>query len=128
VTEKDPEYIASFDDLVERCLLRICGPARDHFIDPSEKMPKLMRLTNCASETAIRQSLRRLTKSGRITRETRRFAGRTIRGIVCVPIRARARREELTPEDRRWLRSIGVAVDGEETCAETFSDVSTLQA
>jgi hypothetical protein len=115
MTERDPEYIAFFDSLLERCLCRIAGPSRDHFLDVRAKMPVLLRMTNIENEKAILGSVRRLVKSGRITRASKRFAGRTVTGIICLP-----RREwesetisdelNLTNEDMEFLESCGVSV------------------
>jgi hypothetical protein len=123
LSERDPEFLETFDRLLERCLCRICGPARDHFIDPEAKIQVLLRLTNMADEKLIRASIRRLVRSGRISRETRRFAGRTVAGIVCVPQREWERLRQspasslqLTDLDVAFLRSVGVVVDGEDVC------------
>ena len=87
LSERDPEFLEALDGVVQGSLCRICGPARDHFIDPEAKIQALLRLTNMADEKLIRASIRRLVRSGRISRATRRFAGRTVAGIVCVPQR-----------------------------------------
>jgi len=120
MTERDPEFLAFFDGLVERVLCRICGPARDHFVDPEEKMPKLVRATN-APPKQIRASLRRLIRSGRVMRATRRFSGKTFFGIICLPQREWenqhdpvASRLSLTQADIRFLRGIGVKVDSQD--------------
>ena len=122
MTERDPEFIAAFDGLVERCLCRICGPARDHFIDPETKIQGLLRLTNTPNEKLIQVSIRRLVRSGRVSRATRQFAGRTVTGIVCLPRReweARVRVPSLstfslTISDISFLRATGVVVDPQD--------------
>ena len=120
MTERDPEFLAFFDGLVERCLCRICGPARDHFVDPEEKMPKLVRMTNAEPEQ-IRASIRRLVRSGRAVRATRKFSGKTFSGIICRPRREWENPREpisgtlsLTSADVSFLRGIGVRVDPED--------------
>jgi hypothetical protein len=123
MTYKDAEFVAHFDSLLESCLCRICGPARDHFIDPVIKLPALARMTNQEDQRLIVASIRRLVRSGRVTRATRRLAGRSVAGIVCLP---RAEWERLnhppattlrlTEADVMFLESLGVAVDREDVC------------
>jgi hypothetical protein len=123
MTYKDAEFIAYFDSLVERCLSRICGPARDHFADPIAKLPALMRMTNVKDKELILASIRRLVRSGRVSRASRRFAGRAITGIVCLPRadwerlnRSHATGLQLTDADVGFLQSAGIAVDSEDVC------------
>jgi hypothetical protein len=123
LSERDPEFLEALDGVVQASLCRICGPARDHFIDPEAKTQALLRLTNMADEKLIRASIRRLVRSGRISRTTRRFAGRTVAGIVCVPQREWERLRQspasslrLTDLDVAFLRSVGVVVDREDIC------------
>jgi hypothetical protein len=118
MTEKDPEYLAFLDSLIERCLLRISVPSRDHFLDVREKMPKLQRMTNYQDKAAILASVRRLVRSGRITRATRSFAGHTVHGIICLPHCERKSETiptelNLTPQDVELLHRFGIAVDEE---------------
>lgn len=123
LSERDPEFLEALDGVVQGSLCRICGPARDHFIDPEAKIQALLRLTNMTDEKLIRASIRRLVRSGRISRATRRFAGRTVAGIVCVPQREWERLRQspvstlrLTDLDVAFLRSVGVIVDHEDVC------------
>lgn len=120
MTTRDQEFLELFDGLVLRVLCRICGPARDHFVDPEEKMPKLVRMTNATSEQVM-ASLCRLVGSGRVTPTRRRLEGKFVFGITCLPQREWENPREpvsrglsLTPTDVRFLRDIGVQVDQED--------------
>jgi hypothetical protein len=115
MTERDREYLVFFDALLERCLCRITGPARDHFVNLRAKIPALLRMTNAENEALILGGVRRLVKSGRVTRATRCFAGRTVHGIICLPRRAWKQETasdelDLTNEDTEFLKRCGVAV------------------
>lgn len=99
LSTKSSEFITYFDDLVERVLLRICGPAKGHFVVLDQKIPKIIAVTN-GSPAEVRQSARRLVEAGRITEETRCVGGRVVRGVVCLPIRQRRAKVDWADEDR----------------------------
>jgi hypothetical protein len=114
MNERDREYIVFFDGLLERCLCRIAGPSRDHFIDVRAKMPALLRMTN-GNEAGILGGVRRLVKSGRVTRASKYFAGRTVHGIICLPrheweSEVASDELSLTDEDMEFLKDCGVAL------------------
>lgn len=114
MTERDPEFIAAFDDCVERILHRVCRMGADRFVIVEAKMATLVRFTN-SDPTRILASIRRLVKAGRIQRATRAFGGETFCGLVCEPHHEREKvasdELDLTPEDCDFLRKCGIAVE-----------------
>lgn len=116
----DPEFLAAFDDLVLRVLCRICGPARDHFVNARSKMPKIMTATN-APAAEVKAAIRRLVHSGRVEEAERSFGGQRVRGLVCLSRaawenrgKAATSKLELTEADCSFLEAIGVRVDPED--------------
>lgn len=114
LSTKSPEFLAFIDDTIERILLRMCTPAHEHFIAlNAERIEKITRITN-GTAVEMRRSIRRLADAGRITEETREIGGRTVRGVVCLPLRKRPVIIEWTEADLAFLRSIKVAVEEPE--------------
>jgi hypothetical protein len=121
MSKRDPEYLAAIDSFVENALTRICAPSRDRFVTMEQVIPKIAKHWQDGSDDQIKGAVRRLVRSGRVARETRRFAGNVFSGIVCLPRKEWERLQEppastlqLTESDVVFLRGCGVKVDRED--------------
>jgi hypothetical protein len=106
---KSSEFLAFLDDLVERVILRMCTPARGHFVElTATRISRIATITN-GTPSETRQALRRLADEGRIVETTRYEKNRTVRGIVCLPLWKRPAHGRLTASDRKFLRRCGTS-------------------
>jgi len=128
LSERSPEFLSAVDDVVERCLCRISGPTRDHFVNLAEKLPKLCRMTNLKGKQIV-AGVRRLVRSGRMCRSTQRFGGRTVSGIIGLPRRDWERLREpqgnvlqLSPSDVEFLKGCGVQVAAQDVPEVVLAD------